>query len=53
VKKNPEIQKFGGAPLSIHDCMNFNLSRQSSTHEARGLRDGYALLAHTAGTMLL
>jgi len=41
VKKNPESQKFSGAPLSIHDCKNLSLSTKSLIYVPKGLREGY------------
>ena len=39
-KKNPEIQKTGGMPSSIHPWMNCSLVTRSVTQAARGFREG-------------
>lgn len=41
-KKNPEIQKTEGMPLSIQLVMNSILVTRSDTHAASGFRLGYA-----------
>lgn len=50
MKKKPETQNVGGAPLSIHNCMKFKRSIKSFIHEPSGLSDGYATLCHISGT---
>lgn len=52
MKKNPDNQKVLGAPCSIHSYMNFNLAIKSTTHDARGFKDGYAFFDQSAGTKL-
>jgi hypothetical protein len=49
-KKNPEIQKAGGEPFSIHFVRKSILSSRSSCQEARGFRDRNPLVAHESGT---
>ena len=41
-KKKPEIQNTGGMPCLIQPWMKSILSTRSSTHAARGFREGYA-----------
>lgn len=52
MKKKPETQNVGGAPLSIHNCMKFKRSIKSFIHDPSGLSDGYATLCHISGTWL-
>jgi len=40
VKKNPDTQKVGGAPLSIHNYIKCNLSIKSLIQDPNGLSDG-------------
>lgn len=49
-KKNPEIQKMFGVPLSIHFCKKLNLSFKSWTQEPNGFIDRNPTLAQIAGT---
>jgi hypothetical protein len=41
VKKNPEIQKDAGEPLSIHFCISFKRSTKSFIQDPNGFKDGY------------
>ena len=51
-KKNPDIQKDLGVPLSIQSYKNLILSFKSLTHEANGFRDIKPLSANIYGTIL-
>lgn len=52
MKKNPDIQKEGGDPFSIHLFMKFNLSQKLLIQDPIGFKEGYETLCHMLGTLL-
>ena len=52
MKKNPLIQNFAGAPLSIHFYINFNLSIKSKIHDPNYLSERNEIYFHAIGILL-
>jgi len=53
VKKNPEIQKTFGWPLSIQSSSIFSLALKSLMYDIKGFLEGYERVFHKSGTPLL